>query len=361
MKRILSVVLPVFILLLCLAGCGQAEPVEAPPQNENAASSMTDVWQKGAWFHFSRMSAEHGEDYPIEWEDAGMERCVRNLLGRPEGEIRHSDVWEIRVLSVNQTNDGATGILLEELPEGYSEFSFESVFWNRDITQKFEIGKAPGFEKPFPPIHTLADLRHFDSLQLLSLDIGSEAKELTDISGLEQCKNLTVLELKGARPETLEPLAGAQSLDTLRLDRCGKVDLLPLADLPVLSRVFLNSDTIASLEPLANIPTLRFLCIGSDATYPSLSPLENSRIEYLDMGATPSGQKLYAGLDYTPLSRMPNLMFLNLTNHAIDAGTCGDILEASQSLKYLNISYTDAAKKSKQLPTQNLTILLDAK
>lgn len=77
--------------------------------------------------------------------------------------------------------------------------------------RKFEAGKAPNFEKPFPPIHSLADLRHFDSLQMLSLSLGSGAEELTDISGPEQCKNLTVLELKGARPETLEPTPGRRS------------------------------------------------------------------------------------------------------------------------------------------------------
>lgn len=125
MKRFATLLL-CFVILLCLSGCGQAEEPAMATQ-QNAATSMTDVWREGAWFRFSRMSAEHGEDYPIEWEDAGMERCVRTLLNRPEGEILHSDVWEIRVLSVNQTNDGATCVLLEELPEGHSEFSFESV------------------------------------------------------------------------------------------------------------------------------------------------------------------------------------------------------------------------------------------
>lgn len=48
---------------------------------------------------------------------------MRFLLEKPEGDILHSDVWDIQVLVIR---DRGT-MMLEEVPDGFDEFSFESV------------------------------------------------------------------------------------------------------------------------------------------------------------------------------------------------------------------------------------------
>lgn len=46
-------------------------------------------------------TVEHGEDYVIQWEDPAMEAHIRFVLNKPEGDILHSDVWEIQVLRIS--------------------------------------------------------------------------------------------------------------------------------------------------------------------------------------------------------------------------------------------------------------------
>lgn len=344
------------LLLLAMTLCGCNEAVISSSSSTDARTSKTEVWRSVAWFQFPFLTALHGEDYVIEWEDAGMEAHIRFLLDKPEGDILHSDVWEVRILTIEDGSD----ILLDQLPEGWDEFSYSSVTGNREIRQ-FTEGTI------FPPVKSLRDLRHFDSLQMFEmyLDIDTAARhsanQLTDLSGLEQCGNLKVLQLCNARPETLAPIAEMQSLDTLFLAKCGSLDLTPLENLPLLSRVSLRGSDAETLEPLATLPSLNYLCLSVEATYPSLEPLTHTTLQYLDMGLSVDGRKMYGDLDYEPLTRIPNLVYLDVTNHQkVDADLCAAILAGNPNLRYLDISYTPAAKRASKLHTENLEIFIAA-
>ena len=197
----------------------------------------------------------------------------------------------------------------------------------------------------FQNLSALNDLKHFDSLQYFSYSASQPYDELTDLSGLSACKGLKMLSIGNARPETLAPLEELQALQTLTLSNCGTLDLTPLGKLPALTSVSLSVDTLDSLEPLAQMDQLSYLGLTGGTTYPSLEPLVQTNVRYLNLGVGLDDSKRYEELDYTPLTEMKSLVWLDLTHHTrVDEALCGAILDSNKELKYLDISYTEAAK-----------------
>lgn len=282
-------------------------------------------------------TVEHGEDYVIQWEDPAMEAHVRFVLDKPEGDILHSDVWNIQVLVLRASNADGFDVALEQ-PASGDTFTFEMVETDPEVRHLYN-GTA------FQNLSALNDLKNFDSLQYFSYSASQPYDELTDLSGLSACKGLKMLSIGNARPETLAPLEELQALQTLTLSNCGALDLTPLAKLPALTSVNFYSDKLDSLEPLTALEQLSYLGMTGGTTYPGLEPLVQTNIRYLNLGVGLDDSKRYEELDYTPLSEMKSLVWLDLTHHTrVDEALCGAILKSNKELKYLDISYTEAAK-----------------
>lgn len=259
----------------------------------SGGDTMTEVWRSVAWFDLPLVAVEHGEDYVIRWEDPGMEAHVRLWLDRPEGEIRHSDVWDIQAISIQPYNGSPHDIALEEPSEDGKSFTMESILMSKDAWILYG-GKNISIPESF------ADLRHFDSLQIFCVEYKPTDEVLGDVSGLAQCTNLKAVHISNAKLETLAPFAEVASLENLWLDGCGTLDLTPLENLPVLSALSLRGSEILSLEPLTALPELKYLGIGNEAVYPSLEPLTRTTVEYLSMALSVDGRTMYGDLDYTP-------------------------------------------------------------
>ena len=324
----------VLISLLLLCSCIGKTSVSSYPDNRD---EMAVVGVNARYPAVQSQTVEHGEDYVIQWEDPAMEAHIRSVLDRPKGDILHSDVWNIQVLVLRASNADGFDVALEQPTDGGS-FTFEMVEMNPAVRHSYH-GTA------FQNLSTLADLKHFDGLQYFSYRASLPYDTLTDLSGLSVCKGLKMLSIGNARPETLAPLEELQALQTLTLSNCGALDLMPLAKLPALTSVSLSVDTLDSLEPLAQMEQLSYLGLTNGTTYPGLEPLVQTNIRSLNMGASMGDEKAYETLDYTPLTQMKSLVWLNLTHQArVDSALCGAILESNKELKYLDISYTEAAK-----------------
>ena len=288
----------------------------------------------------SPVDAEHGEDAPIVWEDTGMEAAVRPLLNRPEGTINRSDVWDLSTLTITERtmfegDSGTTTIVTVTAQQG-------------DATLEQEIS-AVGKESPLPALASLHDLQYFDRLQAFSYSTSPTANQaFTDFSGIEALSHLERFSVNGARPETLEPLSHLSQLKQLSLTECGTLDLAPLEGLPKLRVLTLSSnDGIVSLEPAASLPALRYLSLSSGTAVPSLEPLAQTHLAVLDLGLGVGQSKLYKNIDYTPLSQLPDLVCLNLTNHTrVTTKLCKQILAHSPDLRFLNIQNTPASEGS---------------
>lgn len=342
-------------------------------------SEMQDVFVQQTTLTVPASHAEHGEDYVIEWQDPVMEKHVRKWLDRPKGDIYHSDVWDYQRVSIN-SGTGVGDLIVKDAPDG--------VDIGRNVNSNEQLAAcAVSVEGTYDPVASLADLRHFDSLQVLCVNSKNVSTPLQDLTGLEKCRNLVYLTLpsveSGAfaafaemdsvvklmygssqqRPEVnvadLSALAQMQSLEVLWITG-SEVDLAQLAGAN-LRTLTLDVTRIKSLEPLQQMPQLKALQLVKGPEFPSFEPLDGSSIQYLDLSVPEGAANRYKAMDLTPLARMPQLVWLNLMNHAsVDSELCRQILAGDTNLKYLDVSYTKVGKEKVELDTSQLEIFIDA-
>lgn len=369
MRKILKASSLLICTMLLFSGCAGV-PKQKPGLYR---SPMNEIFAQQKEITVPARQVEHGEDYVIEWQDPVMEKHVRNWLDRPEGDIYHSDVWDYQSVTLG-TGDKTADDLIKNAPDGENlgdSFSYD------DPLEAYRSR----VEGTYEPLTSLADLRHFDSLQVLCVNSKNVSTPLQDLTGLEKCRNLVYLTLpsveSGAfaafaemdsvvklmygssqqRPEVnvadLSALAQMQSLEVLWITG-SEVDLTRLAgaDLRVLR---LDVTRIGSLEPLKQMENLSFLQLCQGPEIDSFAPLAESSVQYLSMSLSQGAQEAYKDMDYTPLTQMPQLIWLDLTNNiTFDTETCKKLLANDTALKYLKISYTSAAKDAEELDTAHL-------
>ena len=320
-------------------------------------SEMQDVFVQQTTLTVPASHAEHGEDYVIEWQDPVMEKHVRKWLDRPKGDIYHSDVWDYQRVTIN-SGTGVKELLVKDAPDG--------VDIGGNVNSNEQLAAcAVSVEGTYDPVVSLADLRHFDSLQVLSVNNRRGAPPITDLTGLEECKNLMLLSVPSVESSAFPTFAKLDSVvkleygsDGIRADSKritgNEVDLAQLAgaDLRVLR---LDVTRIGSLEPLKQMENLSFLQLYHGPEIDSFAPLAESSVQYLSMSLSQGAQETYKDMDYTPLTQMPQLIWLDLTNNiTFDTETCKKLLANDTALKYLKISYTSAAKDAEELDTAHL-------
>ena len=336
MKKLTSFFSLLLYALLLLTACGQT-PGTTAPATKSSQQMIIDASRSYFQFDIKPIEVSHGEDYVIEWQDAGMEAHIRFLLDKPKGDILHSDVWDVQILLFDPLSGIPHDVMLTKPLEGWDSFFWETIIYNK---YQDEAWHSYGFHT-FPNIQSLADLRHFDSLQLL--DITGRMTGIIDPAGLENCVHMKKLFVENASEQLLNIAAGLTELEILTIESENEVDLSPLAGHPSLRTLRLANQQLTSLEPLATIPKLRALNLD-EAVFPDLEPLTQTNLEALSMGLSQSGRGTYSDLDYEPLSRIETLVHLDLVNHtAFDADDCDAILEDCTALKYLDFSYTSAA------------------
>ncbi len=369
MRKVLKVLsLPICAMLL-FSACASSLNLRPGPFR----SEMQDVFVQQTTLAVPASHAEHGEDYVIEWQDPVMEQHVRKWLDRPKGDIYHSDVWDYQRVSIN-SGTGVGDLIVKDAPDG--------VDIGRNVNSNEQLAAcAVSVEGTYDPVASLADLRHFDSLQVLSVNNRRGDPPITDLTGLEECKNLMLLEVPSVESSAFPTFAKLDSVvkleygsDGIRADSNvsdlsalaqmkslkmlwitgSEVDLTQLAgaDLRVLR---LDVTRIGSLEPLKQMENLSFLQLCQGPEIDSFAPLAESSVQYLSMSLSQGAQEAYKDMDYTPLTQMPQLIWLDLTNNiTFDTETCKKLLANDTALKYLKISYTSAAKDAEELDTAHL-------
>ena len=337
------------------------------PSTTRYQDPMTQAGREVFWYELPVREAAHGEDYVIEWQDRGMELAIRQLLEKPEGDIFHRDVWDIHTLSiVCFASQGTVSVLTSDDFSGPLATEYDPRSILNSVTYELT--------EDVPWISTLADLVHFDGLQKLILGdtnfvmdgtayildtsvLGRCANleilsigmvSASSIADIASCTGLRVLSLIQVESGSLEPLSALKNLEHLSFYHTDNLELTPLMHLPHLETLVMDDCNVVSLEPLAEVPGLQALSLDDGTTFPSLEPLTRTNLEYLSMDCWnlgPSSDR-YSSLDYTPLSRIPTLVYLDLTNHRrVDADLCTAILENAPNLKYLRINQTAAARE----------------
>lgn len=307
MKRIVILVLCSIILLITifysLSACRSVHV-----EQKNVQTEEYTYYDPNEACVYPILTVEHAEDYVIEWEDEGMEAHVRFLLDKPEEDILHSDVWNIHYFSIAANHDA----LLEEPAEG-------EVLHAAQIDENKALWM--GHSVQLPAVCSLRDLRHFDSLQILSIEDSGHPQALTDISGPEACENLQYFFLSSAAPESWEPISNMRSLEWLNISACSMLDVKSLEGLANLSALSIGSTKIDSLEPVVSLP-----------------------IKYLRLWNGTTNKHLHDALDFKLLAQLNSLIYLDVTNNAAFTDSdCKLLLENLEQLETVDLSFTAAA------------------
>ena len=233
-------------------------------------SEMQDVFVQQTTLTVPASHAEHGEDYVIEWQDPVMEKHVRKWLDRPKGDIYHSDVWDYQRVSIN-SGTGVKDLLVKDAPDG--------VDIGGNVSSNEQLAAcAVSVEGTYDPVTSLADLRHFDSLQVLSVNNRRGAPPITDLTGLEECKNLMLLSVPSVESSAFPTFAKLDSVVELKYGSDG-----------------IRADSnVSDLSALAQMKSLKMLWItGSEVDLTQLAG---------DRQLCPAGGKQCAVSEYVSLS-----------------------------------------------------------
>jgi internalin A len=136
-------------------------------------------------------------------------------------------------------------------------------------------------------------------------------KEITNLAGLDKCKNLAQLKLAGNRIADITPLAACVNLQSLDLAQNEIADVTPLAKLVKLQYLQLDGNRVTSVEPLASLKALT-------AVYLS----RNQLTDVTPLADIPKLTSLYLGdnqlTDVAPLSKLRWLSSLDLRGNRIE-------------------------------------------
>ena len=146
---------------------------------------------------------------------------------------------------------------------------------------------------------------------------------ITDITGLEYAKNLTVLNLYHNPISDITPIAGMERLVNFNLWGCQIEDLAPLRALPRFEGGFLGGNRISNLEPLTGLTNITGLNLNfnSISDVRPLATLHNLFHLELDHNQI---------VDYSPLASLANLEVLSIHRNPGDDFSSLDTLNLSE-------------------------------
>lgn len=147
-----------------------------------------------------------------------------------------------------------------------------------------EAAIREAIDKPQGPIYT-SDLESLTTLGFFAEDRG-----ISNITGLEYCINLQILDLWDNNITDLSPLAGLTKLRMLAVPGNNISDITPLAGLTNLEELYLARNNISDLSPLAGLTNLEWLSLWEN-NISDISPLvENNGLsagDYVDLRNNP--------------------------------------------------------------------------
>ncbi len=240
------------------------ERIDGPLPDMDTFASR-DYYDGGPhWF-----SKEDGHEYTLTSYDLSFVELMPNLRSLILAEVEAEQLPELSKLH-----------MLNYL------FVFDSVIPDLDWVagsniNRIEFCNSTGSVHDFSPLSTCQRLRnvHIDlsncrqadlsgfapeRLNRLWINSADEVQEL-DLSGLRNCKELTICELEGVRSAAdLDFLSGAEKLAELRLNNMERLrDISALGGLTNLKTLSFESCGVTDFEPLANCSALESFYFGS--------------------------------------------------------------------------------------------------
>jgi len=193
-------------------------------------------------------------DEIVTFPDSNLEAAVREVIGKPTGDIYQSDLAELINLSAQDSGiSDLTGLEycanLKTLNLGHNEISDISPASNlTSLTELYLSGNQ------ISDISPLAGLT-----SLTGLDLGDN--QISDISPLSELTNLIWLRLSDNQINNVSPLSELTNLTWLWLSGNDVSDLSPISNLTNLTGLSLDANEVSDISPLSALTQLRVLYI----------------------------------------------------------------------------------------------------
>jgi Leucine-rich repeat (LRR) protein len=148
------------------------------------------------------------------------------------------------------------------------------------------------------------DLRKISTLE-------AKGKKIQNLSGLEKCTNLLLLDLENNEVADLNPIKTLVNLQSLNLAGNKIADLTPLMDLNKLQYLELSRNQVKALQPLSAMAKLSALYLAENQIE-ELAPLAGlANLSSLDVAKNKVA-------NIKPLANIPRLMVLKLSDNSIE-------------------------------------------
>ena len=187
------------------------------------------------------------EDYVIQWQDAELERLIRQYLNKPADEIHYDDVKGIERLFI------CGNILFPD----QSRIAYGKDFFRLENGEEVQKNGQ---------IKTLMDLVHFPSLKELTVNyqLNLDISALGKTEEIDCLKRLETLSLKSDDITDISVVSGLFALQNINLSWNKIEDVSPLSYLIELEIIGLHDNPqIASVAPLQGLRKLRSISLSN--------------------------------------------------------------------------------------------------
>ncbi|MBQ8040286.1 MAG: hypothetical protein IJ274_10530 [Lachnospiraceae bacterium] len=307
--------------VLCLSGCGEVE------------GERREVSPQFRGFGIEYLFKERGlkesgvvyEDAPVDFQDKEMEKMLRNMIGKPEGEVYISDLQAIhRIYWLNQNEFGSPAEYSSNLQEVGETFLIEKdengayiqAKSLEDLAYCYNLQEICFGSMEVPSLKPLANLPQLEKLDFTSTIMTEEImneigmisslkilemghKEFTDFSDVTDgsfvlpiAEQLVAFYAAGGIDWSPEILAQMTNLESLYIEDA--TDLSFCKNLPQLKKLYMTGGDVKDWSPIAYLENLEYLYIGGNSRH----------VVEVDFEALTKLKKLgYLGLTFTTVNR----------------------------------------------------------
>jgi len=226
----------------------------------------------------------------ISFPDQNLEAAIREVVGKPTGDIYKADVEKLTSLYA-----AARGIVSLTGLEHATSLTHLYLDSNNisDISPLASLSSLTDLYLGSNKIGDISRLANLTSLTLLRLD----SNQISDISPLANLSSLTELDLGRNEIDNMSPLGQLTSLTDLDLHSDQISDISALANLTGLTSLRLDSNQITDISSLANLTSLTLLRLDSNQISDASPIVANAGLgegDKVDLGYNPlSDTSLY--------------------------------------------------------------------
>ena len=264
----------------------------------------------------------------VHFADASFEAAVRQQLQlEADVPIYTNDLWNITEFTIPADVKDLTDLKwLPDLEKLTAENSSATSFAPIGQLTKLQSLHISGTILSAEDLRVIASIPELRSLSLPGCQIST-------ITGLENAKKLTYLDLHNNPIRDISVIAGMQHLQTLYLQQNALVDLTALKSLSQLHTLDVSSNSITTLAPLADLYALRQLNVSGNGLMTLAGMEKLTGLTHLRA----SNNNL---TDLQPLVALVNLQLLDVASNTL---LNIDPIAAMTKLEELDFSYNEVS------------------